>query len=158
MYQNEMLNYFPTFTKTPIYIDNTNTILLINHSLVNIIINFIKNTYYVLTGIIISILHKFKLFCFQYILTSDFYYEKLIVILFIISLSRIYSFKNNSLTNKIKELEDKIKYLYKKECFLENDVEKYTQFTKKSQEEMEQKIKLYQKEMKKMKKEINKYN
>ena len=171
MYQNEMFNYFPTFTKTPVYIDNTNTILLMNYnSLTNIIINliinignFIKNTLFISTGIMLSISHKFKSFCYQYILTTNYYYEKLYVLFFIVTLYRIYCYQNNKftvriLTNKIEELEDKMKYLYKKESFLENDVEKYTQISKKSQEEMEQKIKFYEKEMKKMKKEINKYN
>jgi hypothetical protein len=170
MYPNIVLNYFPSFQKTPIYIDNNNTILFMHHSILNKIINllinignFIKNTLYITIGIMLSITNKIKLFYFQYIFTTNYYYEKLYIIFFIITLYRIYSFQNNKftvrmLTNKIEELEDKIKHLYKKESFLENDIEKYTHISKKSYEEMEEKIKVYEKEMKKIKKEINKYN
>jgi hypothetical protein len=169
-YENNMLNYFPTFTKTPVYIDNTNTILSMHHSLANIIINviinisnFIKNVFFISTGIILSISSKFKIFCLQYILSNNYYYEKLFLVIFITTLYRIYCFQNNKftvriLTNKIEELEEKIKFLNKKETFLENDVERYTLINKKSQEEMDKKLKYYEKEMKKMKKEINKYN
>lgn len=169
-YENNMLHYFPTFTKTPVYIDNTNTILSMHHSLANIIIhviinisNFIKNGFFISTGIILSLSSKFKIFCFQYILTNNYYYEKLFLVIFITILYRIYCFQNNKftvkiLTNKIEELDQKIKFLNKKDNILENDVERYTQINKKSQEEMDKKFKFYEKEMKKMKKEINKYN
>lgn len=153
MYEYEILKYFPSFHKSPIYIDNTHTILWTHPFLPTINHPFIKTLLQSNLNTITKIKNVFQNI-------NSYYYQLFALFLFTgyICIFIYNKYLISPLTNKIEELEQKIKYLNKKDNLLENDVEKYTLMNKKTQEEMEKKIKYYEKEMKKMKKEINKYN
>ena len=165
MYQSEILNYFPSFQKSPVYIDNTNTILFIHHSLSNIIIeliinvsNFIKNLFFITSTTLSSSFKSISLLYFQNLINLNLKLFAIIVITSFITFIIYIKYLINILRNKIEDQEQKIKVLNKKDNMLENDVERYTMINKKSQEEIDKKLQYYEKEMKKMKKEINKYN
>ena len=166
LYQNEILNYFPSLSKSPIYIDNTNTLLFLQNIHLNSIIHFIKNMFLNIS--------QFNIYYFNKILTYlnspslpyynlNFYHNfnqifYIIIFLAFINLIIYNKYLIYPIKNKINELEQKIKYLNKKDNLLENEVERFLLMNKNSQEDIEKKIKYYEKELKKFKKEINKYN
>jgi flagellar biosynthesis/type III secretory pathway M-ring protein FliF/YscJ len=165
MYQAEILNYFPSFQKTPVYIDNTNTILFIHHSLSNIIINliinvsnFIKKLFFITSSTLSSSIKSFTLVNSRHLFNLNSQLFAIILIMSFITFIIYIKYLINNLRNKIEDQEQKIRFLNKKDNMLENDVERYTMINKKLQEEIDKKLQNYEKEMKKMKKEINKYN
>jgi len=154
MFKYELFNSFPSFTKTPIYVDTTNNILLLEYPILpilihlkNYFIDFTKNFFFITTGIVLSLSNFIYLNLFNIKIISF-----LFIIVCIYNLNFI-----NELVNKMEALEQKIKHLNKKEIMIENDMERHNQINKKTHEEMENKIKLYEKEMKKMKKEMKMY-
>jgi hypothetical protein len=164
-YQHDIFNYLhnfpslPNYPKTPIYIDNTNTILFLNYPfspIKNFFLNSISSIIYYFNTILlipnkfISLNNITTLYVQIFVFIS-------ICLIFITILLKKYLI-NTKLSIKLEELEEKIKYLYKNEKHIVNDLEKYTLLNKKLQENIEKKMKYYEKEMKKIQKEINKYN
>ena len=173
MYQQSgILNYFPSFQYKPVCIDNTNTILFIHQSLSEFIINLtinvsnlIKKIFFItsttLSSSFTTLSTSFKpisLVNYQHLFNLNTKLFTLIFIILFITFNIYLKYLINNLRNKIEDQEQKIKVLNKKDNLLENDVERYTMINKKLQEEIDKKLQYYEKEIKKMKKELNKYN